>query len=391
MELASIIVPVFNNEKYLRASLEGILNLNYRNTEVIVIDDASSDSSVEIINEYRKRDDRILFFQNDLNLGSAKTLKKGISKAKGQYIFFNAADDVSIAERVEKCLDIFENNKKVGIVASTAIIIDDDGLETGEMYNINDQVQNHNIALEQFKRNYCLGATMAIVNYRDILLKEGMLEHIDDLEISLEYLLNDYDIHLLREPLVKYRIHESNQSNNRSALSNKVKLIIGKYNPDDIFNNLKHRGYGEAEIYSALGVMSLFVDDLDNSIEFFMKSEKMANQVFSEKLELERNFYLGVANYRLGDYAESIHRFGLALESDDKNPAVLNNLSVLKFNDSNGEIKDIEMLNAALTEYPEYLDAKVNLENMLNGVTQNMKITERILDLQRYKRKKYMV
>ncbi|MFY9174694.1 MAG: glycosyltransferase [Peptococcia bacterium] len=391
MELVSIIVPVFNNEKHLKESLDGVITLNYKNIEIIVIDDGSSDSSVEIIKEFQKRDDRILFFQNDFNLGTAKTIKKGISIAQGRYIFINAADDVSLKDRVEKCLDIFKNNKKVGVIVSTAIIIDNDGLETGEMYDINAHVQNHNIALEQFKRNYCLGATMAIVNDRDLLLKEGMLEYIDDYEISLEFLLNNYDIHLLREPLVKYRVHNSNQSNNRSELANKVKSIIRKYEYEDVLQNLSSRGFIKAEIFNTLGVMSLFVDDLDNSHKFLMESEKLAKQTCNKRLEIERNFYLGVLKYKLGEYAESIDRFNKALNIDNKDPAVLNNLSVIKFFYSKGQIKDIEMLNSAITEYPEYIDAKVNLEKMLSGDTQNMKITERLLDFQKYKRKQYLV
>lgn len=391
MELVSIIIPVYNNERFLKESFESVINLNYKNTEIIVIDDGSTDSSIKIIKEYQEKDNRILFFQNNSNIGTAKTIKKGISKSKGRFIFFNAADDVSLEDRVERCLDIFTNNRNVGLIASTANIIDDNGLETGEMFNINNQIQNHNIAIEQFKRNYCLGATMAIVSDKDILLKEGMLEYIDDYEISLEYLLNNYDIYLTREPLVKYRIHDFNQSNNRKDLSNKTKLIIKKYKYEDIFNNLKTRGYNEKEIYITLGIFSLFVDDLNDSIVYLERSEELTKEIYNKKLEFEKNFYLGVANYRIGNYKESMHRTRLAYEIDNKNPAVLNNLSVLKFRTSNGKTKDIEMLNLALNRYPEYIDAKVNLEAMVSGVVKNTKITERILDIQLYKRNQYEV
>lgn len=391
MEIISIIIPVYNNEKYLRESLESVINLNYRNTEIIVIDDGSTDSSVNIVKEYQDRDNRILFFKNNMNIGTAKTIKKGIAKAKGKYIFFNAADDVSLEYRIERCLDVFKNNENIGLIASTAIIIDDKGFETGGKHNINNQIQNHNIAIEQFKRNYCLGATMAIVCDKSLLLKEGMLEYIDDYEISLEYLLNDYDIYLIREPLIKYRIHDFNQSNNRKDLLSKAKLIFRKYKYNDIFKNLKNRGYAEKEINLALGILCLFIDDIDNSIKYLKRTEVTDNKIYSKKQEVEKEFYLGVANYKAGNYIESKCRFQAAYTLDNENPAVLNNLSVLAFYESNGEIKDIEMLNSALEAYPEYIDAKVNRDSMLNGVLGDIKLTERILDIQYYKRKNYEI
>lgn len=107
--------------------------------------------------------------------------------------------------------------------------------------------------------------------------------------------------------------------------------------------------------------MSLFVDDLDNSHKFLMESEKLAKQTCNKRLEIERNFYLGVLKYKLGEYAESIDRFNKALNIDNKDPAVLKQFECYKIFIAR-QIKDIEMLNSAITEYPEYIDAKVNLE-----------------------------
>lgn len=210
MEPVTVVMPVFNSERFLKDSLESVINLDYRHIEIIVIDDGSTDSSAEIIQEYQRLDSRIVFVQNERNLGTAKTIKRAIGLSTGKYVFFAAADDISLKSRIGKCLEIFAGNNKIGIIVSTALIIDDNGLETGKMLTINPKVKNHNIAIEQFKRNYCLGATMAIVNDKELLWKENMLEYIDDYEISLEYLMNGYDIFLLREPLVKYRIHDHN-------------------------------------------------------------------------------------------------------------------------------------------------------------------------------------
>lgn len=391
MDTVSVIIPVYNNERFLKESLISVINLNYKDIEIIIIDDGSTDSCPEIIKQFQKLDSRIAFFQNKQNIGTAKTIKRGISKSNGKFIFLNAADDISLKYRVEKCLDTFKNNKNIGLIASTAIIINDNGEETGEILNINQRVQNHNIAIEQFKRNYCLGASMAIINDKDILLKEGMLEHIDDYEISLEYLMNGYNIYLHREPLIKYRIHDDNQSNNRRILEDKTKQILNKYENKDIFTNLRNRGYAEKEIHITLGILNLFKDDVDNAIKFLSTSDNFNNESYDKEIEFEKHFYLGVANYKIGNFVESISRFQLAYKIDNNNPAVLNNLAVLGFYENEDEMRCTEMLELALQIYPNYIDAQSNLNDIKKSQTKDLKVTERILDLQVYKRSKYCV
>lgn len=391
MDIVSVIIPVYNNERFLEESLSSVINLNYKDIEIIIIDDGSTDSSLEIIKRFQKLDNRITFFQNKQNIGTAKTIKKGISKSNGKYVFFNAADDISLKYRLEQCLDIFKNNKNIGIIASTAIIINDNGKETGEILDINQRVQNHNIAIEQFKRNYCLGATMAIVNDKDILLKEGMLEYIDDYEISLEYLMNGYNIYLHREPLVKYRIHNDNQSNNRRILADKTKQILRKYESKDIFTNLKNRSYTEEEIYVTLGILNLFKDDVDNAIKLLNTSDSFNNESYDKETEFEKHFYLGVANYKIGNFIESMYRFRLAYKIDSNNPAILNNLAILKFYEKKDKTRSIKMLESALQIYPNYIDAQLNLNNINENKIEDLKVTERILDLQVYKRSQYCV
>lgn len=391
MCLVSIVMPVYNNEKYLKESLDSIVNLDYKNTEIIVIDDGSSDQSIEIVKEYCKLDSRILFFENKKNIGTAKTVKKAISKSSGKYVFFNAADDISLGKRIDKCLNIFEHNKKIGVIASTAIIINDKSQEVGKTTKINEQIQNNNISMEQFKRNYCLGATMAIVNDKSILLKEGMLEYIDDYETSIEYLMNGYEIYLLREPLVKYRIHDHNQSNGRAILSKKVKCILEKYKPEDIFCNLLGRGYAQNDIFVTLGIVSLLKEDEEGAIKYLNMVDEANCDISNTFIDFEKNFYLGVANYKLKNFMESLNKFQQAYIIDKRNPAILNNLGVLNYYEGGEKLESIKMIEEALRNYPDYIDAKKNMENITNNMLSNLKITERIMDIQVYTRLQYDV
>lgn len=98
--LVSVIVPVYNVEKYLRQCLDSILGQTYKNLEVIIVDDGSTDSSANIIKEYKKKDDRIVVIsQKNQGLSAARNV--GIKKANGDYIMFVDSDDWIAPDIVE--------------------------------------------------------------------------------------------------------------------------------------------------------------------------------------------------------------------------------------------------------------------------------------------------
>ena len=108
-ELLSIIVPVYNKEKYLKRSLESILNQTYRNIEVIIIDDGSNDESLLICKKYAEQDSRIkLFTKTNGGVSSARNL--GLDKCKGEYIAFVDPDDYLDLECFERLIDCLEKN-----------------------------------------------------------------------------------------------------------------------------------------------------------------------------------------------------------------------------------------------------------------------------------------
>ncbi|MCG3686180.1 glycosyltransferase [Aliarcobacter butzleri] len=116
-ELISVILPVYNGEKYLKEAIESILNQTYTNFEFIIIDDGSKDSSLEIIKEYEKEDERIVAVSRE-NKGLIATLNEGIEKAKGKYIARMDQDDISLPNRFEEQLKIMENDKEIVVCGS---------------------------------------------------------------------------------------------------------------------------------------------------------------------------------------------------------------------------------------------------------------------------------
>ena len=98
----SVIIGVYNSEKYIEETIRSVLNQTYKNFELIVIDDGSTDKSFEIVAKLAEKDKRIKFLKNDRNLGVSATRNRLIDIAKGEYVAIMDSDDISLPERLEK-------------------------------------------------------------------------------------------------------------------------------------------------------------------------------------------------------------------------------------------------------------------------------------------------
>lgn len=121
----SVVMGVYNGERFLRPAIESILNQTFRDFELIIIEDGSTDSSPRILKEFR--DDRITVVCNERNLGIAKTLNNGIAVARGEYVALQDHDDVSLPTRLECQVAFFDKHAQVGMVGSSCNVIDEVG------------------------------------------------------------------------------------------------------------------------------------------------------------------------------------------------------------------------------------------------------------------------
>ncbi|MDR1370726.1 MAG: glycosyltransferase [Dysgonamonadaceae bacterium] len=129
----SVVMPVFNAEKYLREAIESILNQTFADFELIIINDGSTDESKNIILSYT--DQRICYIENETNLGLIKTLNKGIKICKGKYIIRMDSDDICVPTRIEKQIRFMKKRPDVGLCGTWAYVIDDKGTITGKIIN----------------------------------------------------------------------------------------------------------------------------------------------------------------------------------------------------------------------------------------------------------------
>ena len=122
--LVSVIVPSYNHSKYILTCIESILNQTYKNIEIIVIDDGSSDDSLGLLLEFNKSNKFRLITQE--NIGLAATLNRGISEfARGDFISICASDDYWRVDKIEKLLDYLTRNPEVPLCYSRTMFVDE--------------------------------------------------------------------------------------------------------------------------------------------------------------------------------------------------------------------------------------------------------------------------
>lgn len=120
----SVLMSVYNDEKYLEDAVESVLGQTYRDFEFLITDDSSDDNSCEVIREYAEQDERIRVFTNEENQGLTRSLNDMLSKARGELIARMDADDISRKPRFEKQVALFESNPSADIVFGDTLLID---------------------------------------------------------------------------------------------------------------------------------------------------------------------------------------------------------------------------------------------------------------------------
>ncbi len=130
--LVSILMPVYNAEKYLSKTLESIQSQTYKNWELFAIDDWSTDRSYSILLDFAKKDKRIKLYRNGKHRGVAGAANLALSMIKSDYVARMDADDLMHPERIAKQLKFLKANPSVVIVGSQCLLIDQDGQKIGE-------------------------------------------------------------------------------------------------------------------------------------------------------------------------------------------------------------------------------------------------------------------
>ncbi|QIK54208.1 glycosyltransferase [Dysgonomonas sp. HDW5B] len=221
MPKLSIIMPVFNTEKYLREAIDSIIQQSFTDWELLIINDGSTDSSENIIQSYT--DKRIQYHRNDQNIGLISTLNKGIDICTGDYIARMDADDISEKDRFKIQLAFLAENKEYAMCGSYAKVIDENNNETGKILNLqtNDFLQiNLLFSVPFIHPSMMFRREVLKNNYFDPKYK-----HAEDYELWCR-IANNYKIANIPDYLLRYRWHTNNVSVTYSQIQENIKNKI---------------------------------------------------------------------------------------------------------------------------------------------------------------------
>ncbi len=223
--LVSVLIPVYNTEKYIKDSVDSIISQTYSNLEIIVVDDASTDSTYSILSSYN--DPRLRLYRNETNLYIAENRNKAISYATGKYIVWQDADDISLPTRVEILVSFMESHSDVGICGSYLQSFDETGDKDIREYATNDSMLRKNI----FK--YSPVAQPTAIIRRDILDLVGKYNPkfppAEDLDMSFR-IGSVSKFANVPQVLLKYREHSASNTSTRMLRQIDSTLDIRKSN-----------------------------------------------------------------------------------------------------------------------------------------------------------------
>ncbi|MDR1763360.1 MAG: glycosyltransferase [Dysgonamonadaceae bacterium] len=201
--LISVIMPVYNAEKYVREATESILAQTFKDFEFIIIDDASTDGTKAVLDSIS--DGRIRRINNSSNLGNYRSRNAGLEISKGKYICVMDADDISVPERLEKQLHFMENNSQYAAVGSDLVFFS----ETLLPRSVQRLRDSQEIKVQLLKDNVCTHPTLII---RREILNRHCVKYDENYYYSADYkLLADIsrigNITNMPEYLLFYRQH----------------------------------------------------------------------------------------------------------------------------------------------------------------------------------------
>ncbi|MGZ4863600.1 MAG: glycosyltransferase family 2 protein [Halobacteriota archaeon] len=203
----------YNHELYISEAIVSVLNQDFEDLELIIVDDASTDKSRQIIERFAEQDSRIRVIFHEQNVGITRVVNDGIDAARGKFIAQIDSDDVWVTDKLRKQLTVVERDENV-IVWSEGRLIDQNGQALGknfsELVESASKKKSGDLFQTLLQGNYIFGSTLLYkrANLSDLRYDERFMYN-NDYKFLLE-LARTYDFHYIAEPLAMYRIHGKN-------------------------------------------------------------------------------------------------------------------------------------------------------------------------------------
>lgn len=222
----TVLMPVFNAEKYIGQAIESILGQTFQDFELVIIDDGSTDHSAEKVTAYD--DHRIRFFKNERNLGLVYTLNRGIEISRGHYIARMDADDISLPDRLSLQVQFLDTHPAISTIGTNMIFVDADGkgLRTPHW-----NVPENSVVIHWWLLMGLCGVNHPTVmvrtdTYRKLNGYDSDFIHCEDYELWLRC-CRETKIANLAQACLMYRMHSSNVTSvhNETQRQNVVRAL----------------------------------------------------------------------------------------------------------------------------------------------------------------------
>jgi len=325
-------MPVYNGEKFIRETIESVLNQTYQNFEFIIVNDGSVDATQQIINSYHDR--RIILLSLTRNQGVSNARNMGTDLCKGEFIAFCDSDDLYDPCRLQTQLDYLISNPMVDVCGSYFIVF-----ENGEEKLVKHPLADHEIK-ECFLTQNCIGQP-SVMGKSDVF---RLYKYNPELQAS-----EDYDLWTrmatggvifanLPYPLVKYRLHPAQASNTKSKLLHITsKAVCTNYtlaylNDKIISEHLKAKRTSLADFKKFIAELSMACDKKSKDINTFrplialqyQKVDKLGIRAFTTLRLISQRYHIDFpAKYLL-------NIFLLSFIPVNKNSSLFDTLTKLK-------------------------------------------------------------
>ena len=279
-------MPVYNGEEYLKEAIDSILSQTFSDFELIIINDCSKDNTVNIVKEYN--DERIILINNDVNLGIAKTLNKGIDLARGKYIARMDADDICYSHRFETQYNFMEKNLDIGMCGSSVQIFTENSTNLHECPTSHDEIR----VLQIFNTAF---AHPTVMIRRSILEKYNLkyndfYEGMEDYELWIR-MSEVTKLANIKDVLLKYRSHPKQATKKINKLQRERMKLLRKKTLEDLSLNFSKEDidillmYSTNEIFKygdkIYKVFNLFERIIKSNLEAKIYNDKILRNIIS--------------------------------------------------------------------------------------------------------------
>jgi glycosyltransferase involved in cell wall biosynthesis len=273
--LVSVIVPVYNRAHLVIETVASILAQTYRNIEIILVNDGSTDNSLEVIRALQHENFDVIRIIDQKNQGQTMARNQGIKEAHGKYIAFLDSDDLWLPDKLEHQIPLFDQG--VGLVYGGVELINESGETTG--FDPCDPSVQGNIYPQLLVKNRMTGGSVVVL--AEVLAKVGVFDPefkaAENWDLWLR-ICKEYQARLVNKSVVKYRLHQNNMSKDVMLMQDAKRQIMGKHCDKHSSDKLvaRYSRLAEADLFYKLGVDCFSREQFGKAIRNFLQVMKIS-------------------------------------------------------------------------------------------------------------------